>query len=450
MFSTLLYFLLALLLLVSIHEYGHFQVARWCGVKVLRFSFGFGKVLWHRYDKKGTEYAWSLFPLGGYVKMLDETEQEVPDDQKHLAFNNQSLLVRSAIVLAGPLFNFLFAFAALWLVLVLGMYSLAPMVESVKPNSIAAQAGLQSKEEILSINDSKINSWRDFQYSMMPLIGSNETVKIRVKSMANGQIKELFMPLANWHLNAKKPDPLNSLGIEPFIPSIAPIVGEVVPDSPADKAGLQVHDKILQVNGEGFDDWLYLVDYVRNHPDTTLHLRITRNGQLQELTALTGSQENEGKTEGFLGLRPQKMDWPANWLRLERQPPLLAIGTAFKQTLQLTTTTVKLMGRLITGKLGIKTISGPVGIAQGAGESGRNGLVYYLYFLALVSVSLGVLNLLPIPMLDGGHLLYYALEFVRRKPLSEGVKAFGMYLGLLVLVGLMCIALTNDISRLAG
>lgn len=450
MLSTLLYFLLALVLLVTIHEYGHFQVARWCGVKVLRFSFGFGKILARFYDKKGTEYAWSLFPLGGYVKMLDETEGDVPEKEKPFAFNNQSVLVRIAIVVAGPLFNFIFAFIALWLVLVIGMHSLAPMIDSVKPNSIAAQAGLGSKQEIIALNGVNINSWRDFQYAMMPLIGSQETVSLTVKSMVNGQESKLLLPLANWQMDDKKPDPIKSLGIVPFVPTIPPVIGEVVPDSPAEKAGLRIGDEIIKINGRHFDDWLYLVGYVRERPNSKIDLEIKRQGKLQKIAVYTGSQENNGKLEGYLGVRSQKVDWPAHWLRLERQTPILALGTAFKQTMQLTGTTFILMGRLVTGKLGLNSISGPVGIAQGAGDSGRGGLVSYLFFLALVSISLGALNLLPIPMLDGGHLLYYVLEIIRRKPLSEGVKSAGLYFGLLLLVALMFVALSNDISRLTG
>ncbi len=450
MLLTLLFFLLALLLLVTVHEYGHFQIARWCGVKVLRFSFGFGPVLARWRDKRGTEYAWSLFPFGGYVKMLDESEGEVAASERHLAFNNQSVWKRIAIVLAGPLFNFIFAFMALWLVLVIGIQSLAPMIEEVKPGSIAAKAGLTAHEEIVALNDVKINSWRDFQYALMPLVGSKETVPITVKSLADGHITQLTLPLANWQLDDKKPDPLKSLGIEPFIPSIPPIVGEVVSESPAAKAGLEHGDEILSVDGKLVDDWLYLVEYVQARPDTQMSLQVKRNGIVQTLVVQTGSQVNKGKKEGFLGMRSQKVHWPAHWLRMERQEPGQAVLTALKQTAQLTGTTFTLMGRLITGRLGLNSISGPVGIAQGAGDSGRGGLASYLFFLALVSISLGALNLLPIPMLDGGHLLYYLVELIRRKPVSDSLKSAGAYVGLLVLFALMFIALSNDISRLSS
>jgi regulator of sigma E protease len=450
MLTTIWYFLLALLLLVTVHEYGHFQVARWCGVKVLRFSFGFGKVLASWRDKRGTEYAWSLFPLGGYVKMLDESEGVVAPNERHLAFNNQSVWARFAIVLAGPLFNFIFAFIALWLVLVIGMQSLAPMIDSVSPDSLAAKAGLRAKEEIIEVNHTKINSWRDFQYTMMPLIGSTDTVELTVKSMLNSQQRKVWMPLSDWKLDDKKPDLLKSLGIDPFTPSIPPIVGEVVPDSPASKSGLQTADEIVRVNGALVPDWLFLVDYVKTRPGAELILKIKRKGKTQEIKVHAGIQDNKGQKEGFLGLRSQTVQWPDHWLRMERKNPVDALGTALTQTAQLTGATFTLMGRLLTGKLGLNTISGPVGIAQGAGDSGRGGLVSYLFFLALVSISLGTLNLLPIPMLDGGHLLYYTLEIIRRKPVSDSFKSMGSYIGLLLLVALMFVALTNDISRLAS
>ncbi|MDI9817816.1 MULTISPECIES: RIP metalloprotease RseP [unclassified Legionella] len=447
MVSTLFYFFLALVLLITIHEYGHFLVARLLGVKVLRFSFGFGKVLARWYDKKGTEYAWSIFPLGGYVKMLDESEEEVSESERHLAFNNKSVWVRIAIVIAGPLFNFLFAFVALWLVLIIGIHSLAPIIDDVKPNSIAALSGLEPKEEIVALNNKTVGSWRDFQFALIPLVGSEETVNIKVKSLLDGRQKSLSLSLAGWELDAKNPDPLGSLGIVPFIPNIPPIIGEVVENSPAQRAGLQEADVIEQMDGKPLNDWLQLVGYVREHPGTPLRLSVLRQGKVHEINVHIGTQDDNLK-EGFLGLRSQKVNWPSQWLRLQRQGPIEAVGTAFSQTVELTGATFSLIGRLVTGKLGFQTISGPVGIAQGAGESGRSGFSYYLSFLALVSISLGVLNLLPIPMLDGGHLLYFLVEIVKGKPLSDEARSIGIYLGLMFLGVLMVLALTNDITRL--
>lgn len=450
MVSTLFYFFLALVILISVHEYGHFIVARVCGVKVLRFSLGFGKVLKRWHDKKGTEFVLSLVPLGGYVKMLDEAEGEVLPEERPLAFNNKSVWARIAIISAGPIFNFIFAFFALWLVLVIGIRSLAPMIDEVKPSSIAAFAGLQAKEEIISLNGRKISSWRDFQYALMPLLGSDQKVSITLKSFNNDNKRKLALPLANWQVDPKKPDLLASLGIVPFIPKVPPIIGEVVADTAAAKAKLKQGDLIKQMNGKPLEDWLDLVDYVKKHPNGFLTLVYSRNGEINAVNLQIGSQTVSGKSEGFLGVRSQTVEWPKQWLRMERQGPIEAIATAFKQTAELTGATFSLIGRFVSGKIAIQSISGPVGIAQGAGESGRSGLSYYLSFLALVSISLGVLNLLPIPMLDGGHLLFCVIEIVFRRPLADRVKMIGIYLGLIFLFGLMLLALTNDITRLTS
>ncbi|PJD95876.1 MAG: RIP metalloprotease RseP [Legionella sp.] len=445
---TLFYFFMALFFLVVVHEYGHFQVARWCGVKVLRFSFGFGKIIGRWQDKQGTEYVWSLFPLGGYVKMLDETEGPVEAAEQHQAFNNQSVLVRMMIVFAGPLFNFIFAFFAFWLVAVMGIRSLAPIIDDVQPQSVAASSGLQSKQELIELNGKKIASWRDFQYAMMPLLGSKEVLHLKVKSLQDGLVRQVAVPLTRWQLDEKNPDLLKSLGIEPFIPKIPPVVGEVVPDSPAADAGLELNDRLLSINGQPIDDWMFVVDFVKQHPATPVILKVQRFHKVHTIRLTIGQQDNEGKTEGFIGVRSQSIDWPPDLLRVQKQSPLAAVPIAANQTLEFSAATFKLIGRLISGQISLDTISGPVGIAQGAGDSGRSGLASYLFFLAIVSISLGVLNLLPIPLLDGGHLLYYTVELIRRKPLSEAAKSVGFYVGLAFIATMMIIALTNDISRL--
>ena len=445
---TIFYFLLALLLLVTVHEYGHFLGARLCGVKVLRFSFGFGKVLARCHDKRGTEYAWSLFPLGGYVKMLDEEEGPVAAADKPFAFNNKSVWAKIAITSAGPLFNFLFAFCALWLVLVVGIQSLAPMIDEIIPGSIAARGGLTAQQEIIAFNGKPIASWRDFQYALMPLLGTNESVPITVKSMVNGEQSTHSLGLDHWHIDGKNPDILASLGIKLFVPRVPPVVGEVVVGSPASIAGFEVGDVVLSVDGMTIPDWLDLVELVKHSPGKLLSIKVMRHGKRETLPVKVGVTQGDGHDIGLLGVRSKQVNWPAGWLRVQREGGLNAVGTALQQTVELTGTTFSLIGRLATGKVSLQGISGPVGIAEGAGESARSGFSYYVSFLALVSISLGVLNLLPIPLLDGGHLLFYFIEIIRRRPLSSEFKSAGMVFGFMFLMALMVLALTNDFGRL--
>lgn len=448
MLVTVFYFILALVLLITIHEYGHFLVARLCGVKVLRFSFGFGRVLFRCKDRKGTEYVWSLWPLGGYVKMLDETEAPVPKKDRLLAFNNQSLMKRVLIVVAGPLFNFIFAFFALWLVAVIGMYSLAPIIEAVKPNSIAAVSGFSAGQEITALAQQPIASWRDFQLGLIPYAGSDATVAVTVLDRKTGVKKTLTLPLKNWALNHKKPNVLKSLGLEPFVPKIPAVIGATMPDMPGEKAGLKAGDIILSIDGKTISDWLDLVDYVQARPNTTTVITVKRQDKSMPVPVDIGKKLNGSEAVGFVGLMPQQVRWPKRWLHLQKEGPIDALVSSAQQTWALSQTTLVFIGRLISGKLSVKMISGPVGIAQGAGDSGRSGLVYYLSFLALVSISLGVLNLLPIPMLDGGHLLFYLVEFIKGSPLSEQTRIGLTYSGIVLLIGVMILAVTNDIMRL--
>ncbi len=448
MLYTSFYFILALLLLIIVHESGHFLVARWCGVKVIRFSFGFGKILASWYDKTGTEYAWSLLPFGGYVKMLDEEEGDVPFDQRHMAFNNQSLLKRTAIVLAGPVFNFLLAFVLLWFVWVIGVKSLVPIIDEVYPDSLAARAGLVAKQEILFFDEKPMTSWRDFQYALMPLIGSQKKVAMTVRSLDDNKRTTIYLPLHQWQINPRGPDVLKSLGIKPFFPVIPAIVGGLISGSPAEKAGLQIDDVIMAIDGEKVDDWLSLVQFVRSHPHQSMTLLVKRHGHDVKLPMVIGQLEESKKMEGFLGVSSRPIDFNPDWLRVKRTGPIQAIAESCKQTVELTKDTFILIGRIISGHVSLENISGPVGIAQSAGESARNGFVYYLSFIALLSISLGVLNILPIPLLDGGHLFFYFIEACMGRPLSSAIKAKCAYLGLALLFSLTVIALTNDLSRM--
>lgn len=450
MLNTLFYFIIALFLLITIHEFGHFLVARMCGVKVLRFSFGFGKVLASWRDQHGTEFSWSLIPLGGYVKMLDEAEGDVPENERSLAFNRQPVWARIAIILAGPCFNFFFAWLALWFVWMIGIQSLAPIIASVAPGSLAQTAGLMPDEEIIALGKHPVESWRDFQSALMPRLGSDQNIPITVRSLSSDQTKTVLLSMQGWRYNAKDSDLIASLGLTPFIPTIVPVAGKLIAGSPAQTAGLKRGDLIQAVDGQPISDWLSLVEYVKLRPNQTVVLAVRRDGREKEIKIQVGSVIAKGKPQGFLGVFSQKPDWPSRWFRTHQKDPLEAFGAALNQTIHLTGSTFVLIGRLLTGNVSLQSLSGPIGIAQGAGESAQSGLAYYLSFLAMISISLGVLNLLPIPILDGGHLLYCLIEAALRRPVPEVAKSVSIYLGLAILVSLMVVAFTNDLSRLSG
>lgn len=442
---TILWFLLALFILITIHEYGHFIVARLCGVKVLRFSFGFGKVLWSWRGKKGTEYAISMLPLGGYVKMLDEREGPVPKNALMLAFNNQSLGKRIAIVAAGPLFNLLFAVLCFWLVFMIGMKSIAPVIDQTLPDSLASKAGFKPQDEIVSVNNQPVSSWQGFQYALIPWLGSGSDLPVQVKSRQTAGVRPLHLSLQDWSSGEKKQDLLTSLGIVPFFPTLPLIVEKVVDNSPAQLAGIEPGDRIETLNGKRVKSWMAFVSDIQNKPGTWITLSVLHENVSKTLKMKTGIANDKG----FIGLGIRPLTLPSEWLRHQRQGPLQALGSAISQTSALTASTFVLFTRLVTGQLTVQALTGPVGIAKGAGQSARNGFVYYLSFLGIVSISLGALNLLPVPILDGGHLFYYLIEFIKGKPLSQNVQDIGYYLSLLFLGAMLAIALFNDIYRLA-
>lgn len=442
------YFVLAVSILITVHEWGHFLVARWNGVKVLRFSIGFGKPLIKYQGKKGTEYILAAIPLGGYVKMLDEEEEHVPDEDKPYAFNRQSVWARLAIVIAGPLFNFLFAIVAIWLMFVIGINTLAPIIQQVKMPSVAEKAGFKSMDEVMAVAGRPVQNWRDFQLEMVTHLGQKKPITIEITNHGSKQTNRLLMPMDNWQLDHKKPDVLDSIGITPFVPSIKPIVGKVVHKSAAQLAGLKPGDKILSVNGKPIRDWIQLVHMVRKNPGEMLLLSVKRNHQTLPIKLIPRRKEENGKTIGFVGLTPKSVDWPAGWLRMQHYGLWESVPRAFTETWNLTTLSFKMLAKFVSGDVSLRNIGGPIGIAQGAGQSARVGIEYYLSFLALVSISLGILNILPIPMLDGGHVLFYLIELVRRRPLDEKTKQKALMFGLVLLLAVTTLAIFNDVVRL--
>lgn len=448
---TLGAFLIALMILITVHEFGHFWVARKLGVKVLRFSIGFGKSIIQYVGKDGTEYRLALFPLGGYVKMLDEREGNVNDSEKHLAFNRQSLAKRSAIVVAGPLFNILFAIVAYWGMYVLGVQSLVAVVGDVAPGSIAAQAGLQSQQVITKVGEQATDNWSQVRLALLRSAGDKAPLSIQTRGLHNALVQQHQLDIANWQLNPKQPRPLKSLGLSIYYPSIPPVIGRVMPGMPGERAGLKVGDRLLKVNDIAMKDWNHFVKYIRVRPKLDHQILVERGNQRLTLAVKPELKTAEdGKTIAFVGIQPKPMPWPKELISIQKYSWLGAIGPALTMLYQMVVLTFVMLGKLVLGKLSLQSLSGPVGIAIGAGQSASVGLNYYLNFLGLVSVSLAVLNILPLPVLDGGHLVYFMIEAVRGKPLSEKAEQFGLKIGVSLLLVLMMVALYNDVTRLIG
>lgn len=440
-------FILALGILVTVHEYGHFWVARKAGVKVLRFSIGFGKPLLTWRDKLDTEYVIAAIPLGGYVKMLDERVDDVPSEQRHLSFNAKSVQARIAIVAAGPMANFIFAIFALAAMYMIGVQSVKPVVGTINEGSRAEQAGILPNQHILKIGDEDIGTWQDATFALMANLG-NKSVTVTVRNeQYQEQIKTINID--GWKLDQQDVPPLASLGIVPFRPQATLTIGAITVNSAAAEAKLQVGDTIFAVNGETIGSWQQLVNVIEQSANKSLQFSVKRQDSMELLTVTPkGRAGNEGQLQGFLGVAPVVEKWPDGYIETRHYGPLDSIVRGVNETWRLIALSFDMIGNLITGQVSVKNLSGPVGIAVGAGTSVSYGLVAFLGFLALISVNLGVFNLLPLPVLDGGHLMYYIIELFRKKPVSEKTQEFGFKVGALLLIFLTCFALFNDVSRL--
>ncbi|MEX2474970.1 RIP metalloprotease RseP [Marinobacter sp.] len=445
--QTVLALALTLGILVTLHEFGHFWVARRCGVKVLRFSVGFGKPLYSWYDRHGTEFALAAIPLGGYVKMLDEREGPVPEELRDQAFTSKPPSRRIAIAAAGPIANFLFAIAAYWLLSVVGFTTVAPVVGEVRPDSIADQMGLAQGMEIHEVDGRQVASWRDINMRLLERAGENSQVVVSVSR--EGRRDELSASLGGWRLKDDNPDPLGEFGIQPWRPDIPAVLGEVSSGGRAEAAGLQPDDRILAVEGEPVADWFALVEAIRQSPERPLGLTVERGGESVDLTVTPEARtDGSGESIGFVGAGVAQVSWPDEALRDVRFGPLAAIPNALNETWSDTRLTLVAIQKMVTGLLSPTNLSGPITIARVAEASVTSGFEDFIRFLAYLSVSLGVLNLLPIPVLDGGHIVYYTIEAIRRKPVSEQVQAFGLRIGMVLILTLMVFALYNDLMRL--
>jgi len=445
-------FLIAIAVLVAVHEYGHFIVAKWCGIKVLKFSIGFGRPLWSRTGKDGVEYILAAIPLGGYVKMLDEREDEVPSELLHLAFNRQNVWKRIAVVVAGPGFNFLFAIAAYWLLFVNGIPGLVSEVGPVTADTPAAVAGLAEGDRITAVDGEDTPTWRAVRLALFDAAVAGETVTLSVTAPDQSQRKT---PLELSAVDLDASDPLAALGLVGWRSkqSIPAIAGEIVPGEAADQAGLKTGDELVSADGEIVGDWLAWVHYVQARPGKVIDLVVERDGQPVALKVIPQTLATEQGSIGRVGVGPPP---PSPELIAEfeahRAVQVYGFGAAFlaanHETWRLSGLILKTFGKMLTGQMSWRQIGGPIQIAQVTGQSLRSGFNQFLYILAVISISLGVLNLLPIPVLDGGHLLYYVAEIFKGSPVSLATQAFGQRIGIALLLMLMTVAFYNDLTRL--
>ncbi len=445
-------FIVALGVLVTIHEFGHYWVARKVGVKVLRFSVGFGSALWKKVaGEDKTEYVIAAIPLGGYVKMLDEREGDVDEAELSRAFNRQSVWARIAIVLAGPVANLILAVLVYWVVYLIGIAGIAPMVGNPVKESAVAQAGFLPADRIVAVGDSKTGSWDTVRVAVLDqMLDKSEEVAFEVETQS-GETTTRTLKLDHKALLASQGDVIANLGFQQWWPDVDPVLGGVQPDGAAAAAGLQIGDIIVSTDGQPVPTWRDWVGMIRSSPGVALELQIERNGALQTLELTPGSRDlGDGEPVGFIGawetLSQSVIDDKVRIV--ERYSVGDALHRAFVRTWEMMSLTVQMIGKLVMGQASVENISGPISIAQFAGQSASVGIDHYLSFLALISISLGVLNLLPIPMLDGGHLMYYFTEVVTGKPVSERIQLYGQQLGLLLLAGLMTLAFYNDIVRI--
>ncbi|MGN8198007.1 RIP metalloprotease RseP [Salinisphaera sp. RV14] len=443
-------FAVAIGILVSIHEFGHYWVARRLGVRVLRYSIGFGrKIVGWTSRKTGIEYWLAAIPLGGYVKMLDEREAPVADAEKRYAFNRVHPWRRIAIVAAGPGVNILFAIAAYWLVLLLGVPGVKPILGTPEVGTPAARAGFHVKDRVVALAGQSIDDWQGLRLALIERGLDGKPVQVTVKT-PEGTTRRLTLDLT--HAPSDPEKLFKQVGLTLYQPPATPRIGQIEPGSPASRSTLARGDAVLSVDGQPVDSPQALVDAVRAHPGQRVNMKIRRDGRTQEIhIRLAQRKTAKGGQIGHLGAAIT-VD-PAAWQSMQtvhRLGPLAAIPAAVHKTWELSALSVRLIGRMIMGQISWHNVGGPIQIATYAGQTAQIGLVAFISFLAFISVNLALINLLPIPVLDGGHLLYYAIEWIRGRPLSEAVQAAGQQAGMVALLMLMALAFYNDILRLLG
>ncbi|MFZ3041942.1 MAG: RIP metalloprotease RseP [Thiobacillus sp.] len=444
---TVLWFLVAIGILVVVHEFGHYLAARLAGVKVLRFSVGFGKpLLSRRFGRDQTEWVLSALPFGGYVKMLDEREGEVPAAEAHRSFNRATVWRRIGIVSAGPIANFLLAIVFYWALFLNGLPAIKPMIGEPPAGTPAAQVGLAAGDEIRRVNGKDTPSFQDLRLNLMRAGVAGDALTLELADGRGVQLDAAPMQTENLELDILLP-----LGIVRYDPVLDPVVGRVLPDGAAARAGFQPGDRLLAANGERLASWQDWVQQVRQHPAQPLRIEYERQGQRGELTVVPEAVDEAGQRVGKIGAGPQIDEAVLAALMTEvRYGPIDAFWHGAVKTWDMSVFTLEMMGRMVLGQVSWKNLSGPLTIADYAGQSAALGWISFVGFLALVSVSLGVLNLLPIPLLDGGHLMYYVAEVFTGRPVSERTMEIGSRIGMILLLLMMSFALFNDLQRLIG
>jgi len=446
---TILAFIVALGVLIVFHEFGHYLVARLYGVKVLRFSIGFGRPLWRTLrGRDQTEWVIAALPLGGYVKMLDEHEGPVAPEEVHRAFNRQSVWRRIAIVAAGPVANFLLAIVFYWALFIGGVQEAKPVVGTPDVGTVAEASGLTRGETILKINDEPMASWQQVRWRLLQLAVEKQPARLEVIDPKQ-RLTWRTLDLSGFDLESFDSDPVARLGLRLNRPDVAPIIGKIVPGSVAEAGGLRTGDRVASIDGRRIRVWEDLVAAVQASPGVAVRLSVTRGAETLEIQLRPRAERQNGQLIGRIGAAPQvDAESMKSFVTTVRYAPAAALAMALERTWETSVFSLKMLGKMVIGQVSWKNLSGPVTIADYAGQSAQLGIGAYVAFLALISISLGVLNLLPIPLLDGGHLLFYVVEIFKGSPVSERAMELGQRLGLTLLLFLMAFAIYNDFNRL--